>query len=149
MWASAPTRVGGFVTQPSPAYALRCPFHTRRYAGGTLSKQERAGDGSCGTKIPEPAQPVRGKTLYALSLVISRYRFRYCQAEFSPETFVPGEFLRISDQSTGQRKALSCLERVDRAEPGTGVEGTPDMFGRASSNGKTCRNSSEMKVDKC
>ena len=95
------------------------------------------------------AQPVRGKTLYALSLVISRYRFRYCQAEFSPETFVPGEFLRISDQSTGQRKALSCLERVDRAEPGTGVEGTPDIFGRAASNGKTCRNSSEMKVDKC
>ena len=35
--------------------------------GGTLSKQERAGDGSCGTKIPEPARPVRGKTLRLVS----------------------------------------------------------------------------------
>ena len=31
----------------------------------------------------------------------------------------------------GTEKSPLCLPRVDRAEPGTGVEGTPDIFGRA------------------
>ena len=35
-----------------------------------------------------------------------------------------------------EEKALSCLERVDRAEPGTGVEGTPIDEGRGTMNGK-------------
>ena len=42
--AQTPNSPGGwevFATQPGPAYAFRCPLHTRR-CGGTLSKQERA-----------------------------------------------------------------------------------------------------------
>ena len=31
-------------------------------------------------------------------------------------------------------KTLPCLERVDRAQPGTGVEGTPESSNRARSN---------------
>ena len=34
----------------------------------------------------------------------------------------------------GSAIALSCLERVDRAQPGTGVEGTPESSNRARSN---------------
>ncbi len=35
-----------------------------------------------------------------------------------------------------EEKALSCLERVDRAQPGTGVEGTPESSGRGLMDGK-------------
>ena len=39
-----------------------------------------------------------GEKLYALSLVISRYRFRYCQAEFSQDTFLSMSRWTISSQ---------------------------------------------------
>ena len=35
-----------------------------------------------------------------------------------------------------EEKALSCLERVDRAQPGTGVEGTPNDEGWTSLRGE-------------
>ena len=43
MRASSPTRWENFAIHQAPFFTCRCPLHTRR-CGGTLSKQERAGD---------------------------------------------------------------------------------------------------------